>query len=252
MLTWLQNSKKCSERKTVIHALLIASSVALALSPSSLFASASSSLLSQTREQLLHYAEKGSPLPRWLHQTEKDASQSAEQLKVLSTLCEDLTLPAEARYACVLSATRLGGFSALEILTTALEDPSWLVRSGALKAAIAILKSPPRPTRPEERKKQETLLSRIEARLQDPALAVRREALEATTFLPQATKIKALQSALTAEQNYHKGKPLWIPQRALALLKSDPAPEVQAWVSNFTQTTPHAELRKALQTGSSR
>jgi HEAT repeat protein len=110
------------------------------------------------------------------------------------------------RYIALMGAAKLGGFEAAPLLTRFLKDKSWMIRSGALRA-LSALKNP-------------TTALAVLPLLQDPALVVRLEAVEAVLKLQPAGASEALLATLEHGANYHGGKAQWVPQKALLALAS--------------------------------
>jgi HEAT repeat protein len=116
------------------------------------------------------------------------------------------------RYIALMGAAKLGGIQAAPLLLPFLKDPSWMVRSGTLRALSALQ---------NERTSQQVL-----SLLRDPALVVRLEAVDAVKVLRPIGAADALVSVLENGANYHGGKAQWVPQRALVALGALRAKEV--------------------------
>lgn len=116
------------------------------------------------------------------------------------------------RYIAVMSAAKLGGTESASALIPFLKDPSWMVRSATLKALTAL----GNPLSADA-----TL-----PLLRDPALVVRVEAVEAVRVLKPRGAALALVNTLGDQGNFHGGKALWVPQKALTALLSLQAREV--------------------------
>lgn len=108
------------------------------------------------------------------------------------------------RYIALMGAARLGGRTTAPRISKFLRDPSWMLRSGALRAMTGLRDPATAPT--------------VLPLLHDPSLAVRLEAVTATAQLKPAGAAQALLRELASEQNYRNGKALWVPGRALAAL----------------------------------
>lgn len=108
------------------------------------------------------------------------------------------------RYVALMGAARLGGKPVAHRISPFLKSSSWMLRSGALRV-LSELKDP--ATGPA------TL-----ALLQDPALAVRAEAIHTIQTLKPKGAAQALVQALGAGENYRSGIAQWVPGRALAAL----------------------------------
>jgi hypothetical protein len=114
--------------------------------------------------------------------------------------------PESIRYVALMGAARLGGRPAAAEVSAFLQDRSWMLRTGALRALMAL--QDPR-TAP-----------RILPLLHDPSLAVRLEAVTAAAHLKPAGAADALLRELASSDNYHAGKALWVPGRALSALSA--------------------------------
>jgi len=266
MLTLWQNSKKCSvtnpEKSIWILGITL---LATALLPATGWGNIQASLSErsaplrpgtqdpqpnwnriQLREDLLSFAKGQLTLDK-LHQKWTRASSARDFLTTLSTLCEDATLPEEARFSCVLEAVRAGGTQAFPILTSGLTDRSWLVRVASLRGVRAL----------HEGKKlltplPDSLTQSVRSRMQDPALAVRREAIETLSILPLEVSEPLLRHAVEDPTNYHSGRPIWIPQRALQILTQSQSSSARSWLKDFASRTSSAELKKIAMTQNSK
>jgi HEAT repeat protein len=103
-----------------------------------------------------------------------------------------------------MGAARLGGPKVAPRIAPLLRDSSWMLRSGALRALAALGDASTGP--------------QVLPLLKDPSLAVRLEAVAATRRLRPPGAAQALLGVLGSGDNYHGGKALWVPGRALAAL----------------------------------
>ncbi len=110
------------------------------------------------------------------------------------------------RYTALMGAAKLGGQASAPLIQPFLKDSSWMLRAGALRA-LSALRNP------------QTAASTL-ALLQDPALVVRLEAVDAVEKLQPVGAPEALLRAIENRDNYHGNKAQWIPQRALKALAS--------------------------------
>ena len=135
----------------------------------------------------------------------------------LLRIAADKTNDDPDRYLAVMGAAKLGGMTVAPKLVKLLEDPSWMIRTAALRALTAL-------NHPET-------AEHVLPLLRDPSLIVRTEAVEAISRLRPPGAKDALLSALEDSANYHQGKAQWVPARALqALVKmgaKDTAPKLR-------------------------
>lgn len=129
---------------------------------------------------------------------------AAAPLRLLE-LARDKAKPEAQRYFAVLAATRLGGHGVTSFLPALLKDRSWLIRSAALQSVLALQA---RHLGPE-----------VLNLLKDPALVIRSAAVEAVQRLRPTGASRALASAAVDPKNFHRGKPQWVPQKALRALQ---------------------------------
>jgi HEAT repeat protein len=115
------------------------------------------------------------------------------------------------RYVALMGVARLGGRGVAPQLTGFLKDPSWMLRSGSLRALSAL--------------KDENTSTAVLPLLKDKALVVRLEAVQAAEKLRPSGTAQALAVAANDPANFHAGRAQWVPQRALAALVSMEARE---------------------------
>jgi HEAT repeat protein len=125
-------------------------------------------------------------------------------VKPLLQILSNRKLSDPDRYVALMGTAKLGGRSVAPLLVPFLKDPSWMIRSGTLQA-LSILRQPATA--------EATL-----PLLHDPALVVRLQAIDSIEKLNPKGATEALLSVLDKNENYHQGKALWVPQRALSAL----------------------------------
>jgi hypothetical protein len=127
----------------------------------------------------------------------------------LLALSRDTTLADRSRYIAIqgtaaLASTR-GDRSTLAALGNLARDPSWLVRTGVLKAF--------------ESRDRDRARDIAQSLLRDPALVVRLEALNTLEKIQprDPATLMSLVNAAEDPRNWQGEKPLWIPERAVTL-----------------------------------
>ncbi|MCM2321979.1 MAG: hypothetical protein NDJ90_01820 [Oligoflexia bacterium] len=138
-----------------------------------------------------------------------DSLYGSQAVKPLAAVAANRKLEDHQRYVALMGIAKLGGPASAPVLEKFLKDPSWMLRSGALRA-LASLGAPQ-----SARFSRESILPL----LKDPALVVRKEAVEAVARLKPQGSVEALLSALERKENYHGGRALWVPQRILVALR---------------------------------
>lgn len=108
------------------------------------------------------------------------------------------------RYIALMSAAKMSEKQGLRRFVSFLKDKSWMIRGGTLRALSV--------SGNEETGKI------IFPLLQDPALVVRVEAVEALKILRPPGTAQALLLTLEDDRNYHAGKAQWVPGKALQAL----------------------------------
>lgn len=108
------------------------------------------------------------------------------------------------RYVALMGAAKLGGYATAPRIAKFLGDPSWMIRSGSLRLLGAL--------------HDESFAPEVVPLLRDPALVVRLEAVATVEKLRAPGAADALVTVLTDRANYHGGKALWVPERALQAL----------------------------------
>lgn len=154
---------------------------------------------------LSHQSPEFEPLlKKWSSRYGTDA------VPVLTELARDRQVRDDARYKALMGAARLGGPVVAPKIVPLLKDPSWMIRSGSLRA-LSLLRN------------SETAAAVLPL-LKDPALVVRLEAVSAIeTLRPQGAR-SALQAAIDDPSNYLGGKKgsassQWVPERARKALR---------------------------------
>ncbi len=132
------------------------------------------------------------------------------------------------RYVALMGVARLGGRAVAPQLTGFLKDPSWMLRSGSLRALSAL--------------KDETTAKAVLPLLKDKALVVRLEAVQAIEKLRPVGAAEALAEAANDPANFHGGRAQWVPQRALAALVSMEAREAAPMLKPLLERTGDQEL----------
>ena len=122
----------------------------------------------------------------------------------LFSLAADSANPDADRYVALMGAAKLGGYATSARVAHFLGDPAWMMRSGAIRLLTAFQDKPSS--------------ARILSLLRDKALVVRLEAVSAVAKLRPAGAANALVAAALDPNNYHGGKALWVPHRALDAL----------------------------------
>ncbi len=173
------------------------SSISLANTPS----------LPSVREELL--AHQGTSFERLIKKWEAN-SEREELSNQLITLSKDSSLGDASRYIALQGAARLIGKPGKPVQMNQFEglarDPSWMIRSGALKALEV--------TDTERASRVAAVL------LGDPAFVVRLEAMSSLEKLrPTGSQIElSLLNAAEDPRNWRNSQPLQIPTRAIHLL----------------------------------
>jgi HEAT repeat protein len=203
--TWLPNSKKC------LRASLSYSVILLGVYSSSTLASIPN-LVDKLKADI--HARTGTSFEVLLRHWETTYGTSAFHplLKIVSNTQN----PDSERYIALMSAAKLGGSDSAPLFVPFLKDPSWMIRSGALRVLSAFSN----PVTAEA----------ILPLLRDPALVVRAEAVDAVLALQPKGAVEALISTISDPANYHGGKAETVPQRALRALaqmkKKEAAPQL--------------------------
>jgi HEAT repeat protein len=203
MRTWWPNLKKCltvKPRRKFVSLIALAS--ALLFASLARASSLSTPSLESLRKELALPRASNSFEPLLQSWQARYGSTAAGPLLILAS--EPLEDP--ERYMAFMGAARLGGREGAPNLVRFLKDRSWMLRSAALRA-LAALKNP-------------ATASSVLPLLQDPALVVRLEAVEAVEKLQPPGAVEALTATLESRDNYHGGKAQWVPQKALLALAS--------------------------------
>jgi hypothetical protein len=240
MLTLSPNSKKCSAAK-LFAAFVCLSSAAQAWAAPPLHVNVKPTLGAPTASQLRAelrqtLGKKGGSFAPLLAQWE--ARYGSTAVPGLLSIAQDRANTDSDRFVALMGTTRLGGSETAPYLVPFLKDSSWMLRSGALRALSAIQS-------PQIRIPASAVLPL----LNDSALVVRSEAIDAVVALKLPGAGVALLGVLEQRSNYlSSGKPLWVPGKALAALRSlgpavarDALPGLREWA----KTKARAELLPA-------
>jgi HEAT repeat protein len=238
MLTWWRNSKKCSTPEALALAAVFAlPSLSLAASPPATApmpelveaqgSSTASTVLSTVLRNDIRDRRSSTfdaLLKRW------QGSYGTRAVPPLIKIAADRGTADPDRFIALMGAAKLGGTEMAPILTPFLKDRSWMIRSGALRALAAL--NDPRTAR------------EVLPLLNDPALVVRSEAVDAVERLRPEGAVDALISTIEHSHNYHAGKAQWVPQKALAALVSLKAVEVAPKLRPLLRHELDPELQK--------
>jgi hypothetical protein len=134
------------------------------------------------------------------------------------------------RFIALMGAIKLGGSATAPHLVPFFKDTSWMLRSGALRCLkvtqnrkIAVMAIP---------------------LLKDPALVVRSEAIDTLAALRPEGTVKALLDTLVDQTNYSKGKPLFVPKKALAALVKLKDKKAIPYIQLFLKRHPALQAQK--------
>jgi len=175
-------------------------------------------ILIQLKEDIKNIPEKASfaiIIDRWSNQ------YGAHAIEPLFTLTQDTSLDENIRYVTLMTMVKAGGAHVYPKLYYFLEDPSWSIKGGALRAIRMIHSAQPH----ENLSMKPTHLNAFRKLLNDKALVVRNEAVMTIAALKIQGLTPELLQALHDSKNYNKGKPVWVPQKILHLLSILPPSE---------------------------
>jgi HEAT repeat protein len=161
-------------------------------------------------------------LKRW------ESLYGAKAVDPLLSIAGDSHAPDPDRYVALMGAARLGGFAAAPLFMPFLKDGSWMIRSAALRILTG-LENP------------QTAYAVLPL-LKDPALVVRLEAVAAVEKLNPVGAVPALVDTLANPANYHGGKALWVPSRAIDALVSLRASRAQIGLRPLLDRSTDPEL----------
>jgi len=198
MPTWSQSLKKCS--KVDLRPLLFATGTFLALAQ--LAWSATTPPTDAKLEPVIRgeiQLRQGLSFSNLLQRLEKQYGSRA--FGPLLEIARDHANQDADRYVAMMAAAKIGGRETAPLIIPFLRDRSWMMRSGALKTLTGFRSIEAGPA--------------VMKLLDDSALVVRTEAVEAVRKLRPAGAAKALALAAVNPENFHGGKALWVPQRAL-------------------------------------
>ncbi len=122
----------------------------------------------------------------------------------LIEIAKERSLQDPIRYMALMGAAKTGGRNSAHSFKPFLKNPSWMIRNAALKC-LRILNNP---------------TNEIFPLLHDPALVVRSEAITSVQALKPQGSMYALIDTLLSPENYHHGKALIIPQKAIKALEA--------------------------------
>jgi hypothetical protein len=208
-LTSSLNLKKCSKAKARTATLpltLLVLGMFLCIEPP-LEAKSDQHLLQELKTDL--QKQHGVSFEKLVKSWEEKYGTQAFQ--PLLQIAADRKLQDTQRYVALMSATKMGGSQTVPVILPFLKDPSWMIRAAALRLLGHFNAKSSGP--------------QILPLLRDPALVVRSEAVEVIQTLKPEGAALALVSALENNENYHAGKALWVPQKALTALVSLQATE---------------------------
>lgn len=203
MTTYWLNLKKCLTLSSVCFGLLLYSSFP--------------SLAKETRPALLkkknpirqqifkELAQWNTPTFQPLVQRWKTKYQG-KAVPALMYVAQHKKAKEQKRYIALMAATEIGGKKATKKLLPLLKDRSWMIRSGMLRVL--------------RRSGDANLGKAALPLLKDRALVVRSEAVQTLQVLRPAGTLMALIRTLRDPSNYKSGKALWVPQKALAALRT--------------------------------
>jgi len=180
---------------------------------------------------------KGKSFEPLIDRWEKEYGSSA--VSSLTRIARNKNLHDRERYVALMGAAKLGGPDGFNLWSTLIHDSSWVIRGAVLRAS--------RISQNEQAKKLA-----LEG-LKDKALVVRLEAVETLAWLKPKDWEKALLGTLSDERNFHKGRPLWVPTRALRALtrtqeKALTAQEIENTMKKLATLKPvNSELSSAAQ-----
>jgi HEAT repeat protein len=206
MQIWSLNSKKCSKAEAKMRLGLFAIAVitiiaarpSLAVQPAKIpvttpmMTSLKSDLATRNGTSFDHL------LVRWERQ------YGVKAVEPLLSIAGDSKNPDADRYVALMGAARLGGYSSAPLFVPFLKDSSWMIRSASLRVLTAL----------ENAETAQAVLPL----LKDPALVVRLEAVNSALKLKPVGVVPGLVDSLNDEANYHGGKALWVPQKAIEAL----------------------------------
>jgi HEAT repeat protein len=196
MKTFSLSLRKCSTLSLVAIALALPSAELTAAKPSSAPQQLKTKLL---KELELHRGRNFELLiRRWSKRYGTRATSP------LLELAQTQSLDDSKRYIAVVAAGRIGGEEALAGIRKLTKDKSWMIRSACLNV-LAALKQP---------RDHAALL----ARTKDKALVIRKQAVEILGKVRVPGAKPSLIEAVMDPRNYHRGKALWVPQKAILAL----------------------------------
>lgn len=242
MKTLFQNSKKCLKAEKIgvsgLLALLTSSIIPeiTGAAPRPPHAELTARLLSQIQDTQVH-SSFDPLLKNWVSQYGTDA------VSPLLDLASDHKISDPQRYIALMGAVKLGGLATLPSILPLLKDSSWMIRSAALRAITALY--PPSSAQTLNAELKGKVETEILARLHDPALVVRLEAIQSVETLKPHGAENALVALLGRSENYHHRIAQWVPQRALKALQKLEAVEIAPLLEPYLEHSHDPELQKA-------
>ena len=228
----LPNLKRClTDRASAlaITALIAAASpYTFASIPSAFHAGAPSiqEFKSDIRNQLRSNTKSFDPLiSKW------QMTYGISAMRPLLGIASDKKANDQNRYIALMGAAKIGGSRTASLFLPYLKDPSWMIRSGAIRVMTTL----------DNPKTSAAVLPL----LKDRALVVRLEAVESVKTLRPVGTERALLQTLEDPQNYHAGRALWVPAKASEALaaitgrtvnlKAPLAQQIKEWKRTLTQ-----------------
>jgi hypothetical protein len=222
--TWSPNLKKCSRDSFALMPSLVTLAWATFFILYSIPAPTAETALVQNLKSDLQ-KRKGTSFGELVREWEGKYWTSA--FHPLMQIASDPKNSDADRYVAVMGAAKLGGAESAPLFVPLLKDPSWMIRSAALRALTAF--------------KLPQTADAVLPLISDSALVVRAEAVEAVKVLKPKGGVDALVSTLENPDNYHGGKAQWVPQKALSALVALQAKEA---ISKLVPILEYPESRK--------
>lgn len=166
------------------------------------------------KELAQHLKQSGAGFENLLSNWERNYGTQA--VSPLLSIARDKKNKDTYRYVAILGAARLGGAQAKKEITGFLSDRVWMIRMASLRGLTALYKA--------QRITEGEITTGISRLLTDPALVVRNEAVISMRKLQIQSLTPKLIRVLVDKKNYHHGKPLWVPEKALFALQELKAP----------------------------
>lgn len=230
-MTWLLNSKKCSTAKnrapwlaTLTLCLCVGPNALASPAPSRPLVGKPNTISLKKEIQAAQSRDFDPLLARW------SKTYGTGAVLPLSDIATDPKGADRERYVAIMGLAKLGGKATSPLIQKLLKDSSWMVRTASLRALVAL----------DDRTAATTILNS----LSDPALLVRLEAVHAVRKLRPAGASQSLAATLSNPENYQRGQPLFVPQKALDAIAELRSPEAIPSLLTFLDRTRNSELRK--------